>query len=79
MTPDEAANFYEEDEDPQKIFARFDAAPKIITTRPTYAKRGHASSGSTYLQARGLYIELRRKTFPKVSASGPKSYAPVSS
>jgi hypothetical protein len=79
MTPDEAANFYEEDEDPQKIFARFDAAPKIVTTRPTYATRVPASSASIYVQARGLYTELRRKTFPKVSARGPKPYAPVSS
>ena len=37
MTPDEAAGFYEEDEDPQKIFTRFDAAPKVVTPRPTWA------------------------------------------
>jgi hypothetical protein len=37
MTPDEAASFYEEDKDPLKIFAVFDAAPKVVTTRPTYA------------------------------------------
>lgn len=25
MTPEEAANFYEDDEDPREVFARFDA------------------------------------------------------
>jgi hypothetical protein len=79
MTPDEAASFYEEDEDPRKIFARFDAAPKIVTTRPSYAKRVPDSSAPIYVQARGLYIELRRKAFPKVSATGPKFYVPLSS
>lgn len=75
MTPDEAAIFYEEDEDPQKIFARFDAAPKIVTARPSYAGRVPASSGLIYVQAKGLYLELRRKAFPRVSAAGPRSYA----
>jgi hypothetical protein len=79
MTPDEAANFYEDDEDPQRVFARFDAASKIVTTRPIYAKHVPASSASIYVQATALYTELRRKTFPKVSARGPKSYAPVGS
>jgi hypothetical protein len=79
MTPDEATSFYEEDEDPQKIFAKFDAAPKIVTTRPTYANRVPASSASIYVQAIGLYTELRRKTSPKVSARGPKPYTLVSS
>ena len=77
MTPDEAANFYEEDEDPQKIFARFDAAQKIVTARPSYAEQAPATSSSIYVQARALYTELRRKSFPKVSATGPKIYAPV--
>jgi hypothetical protein len=75
MTPDEAATFYEEDEDPREIFAKFDAAPKIVTARPIYAGRVPASSAPVYVQARGLYRELRRKTFPRVSAAGPRSYA----
>jgi hypothetical protein len=78
MTPDEAANFYEEDEDPREIFARFDAAAKIVTARPPHVGQVPATSSSIYIQARSLYAELRRKTFPKVSATGPKFYAPVS-
>ncbi len=31
MTPEEAAHFYEEDEDPQRVFAAFDAAEKGVT------------------------------------------------
>jgi hypothetical protein len=34
MTPEEAANFYEDDEDPEALIAKFDAAPKGITVRP---------------------------------------------
>ena len=75
MTPDEAAGFYEEDEDPQEIFAKFDAAPKVVTTRPTYAGQIPASGAPVYVQARGLIIGLRRKTFPKVTAAGPRAYA----
>lgn len=75
MMPDEASRFYEEDEDPQKIFARFDAGPKSVTSTPTYAGPAPASSTSIYFQAAGLYRELRRKALPMVSAAGPKSYA----
>jgi hypothetical protein len=75
MTPDEAYRFYEEDEDPEKIFAKFDAGPKSVTTAPTYAKRAPASSISIYVQARGLYRELQRLALPEVSATGPRSYA----
>jgi hypothetical protein len=31
MTPEEAEQFYESDEDPEKIFAAFDAAHKGVT------------------------------------------------
>lgn len=79
MTPDEAASFYEEDEDPQEIFARFDSAAKIVTARPLQGGQVPVTSSSIYVQARSLYAELRRNTFPKVSAAGPKFYAPVSS
>jgi hypothetical protein len=34
MTPQEAANFYEADEDPRKVFAAFDAAEKGLTAPP---------------------------------------------
>jgi hypothetical protein len=75
MTPDEAYRFYEEDEDPEKIFAKFDAGPKSVTTAPTYPRRAPASSTYIYVQAVGLYRELRRKALPEVSATGPRSYA----
>jgi hypothetical protein len=74
MTPDEAARLYEEDEDPRKIFARFDAGPKSVTTSPDYAQQAPAGSVSIYVQAIGLYRELRRKALPEVSAAGPRSY-----
>ena len=75
MTPDEAFDFFEEDEDPQRIFARFDAGPKSVTTTPKYARRAPASSVSIYVQAVSVYRELRRMAFPTVSPAGPKSYA----
>lgn len=75
MTPDEAYRFYEEDEDPERIFAKFDAGPKSVTSVPTYARRAPASSTSIYVQAIGLYRELRQRALPEVSATGPKSYA----
>jgi hypothetical protein len=34
MSPEEARNFHEEDEDPQKIFALFEAGQKRHTMRP---------------------------------------------
>lgn len=40
MTPAEAEGFYEDDEDPAVVFARFDAAPHIVTRRPEYARGG---------------------------------------
>lgn len=75
MTPDEAFSFYEEDEDPQMIFVKFDAGPKSVTARPTYDKLTPAGSASVYDQATGLFIELRRRAGPPVSAAGPRSYA----
>jgi hypothetical protein len=74
MTPDEADRFYEDDEDPDEIFAKFDAGPKSVTTAPTYARQAPASNVSIYVQATGLYRELRRKSLPEVSAAGPRSY-----
>lgn len=37
MTPEEAEHFYEDDEDPRKIFAAYDAGPKGITRAPAAA------------------------------------------
>jgi hypothetical protein len=74
MTPDEADRFYEEDEDPEKIFAKFDAGRKGVTTAPGYAGQTSGGSVSIYVQAIGLYRELRRKALPEVSAAGPRSY-----
>lgn len=33
MTPEEAGNFHEDDEDPQEILARFDAAQRITAAK----------------------------------------------
>lgn len=62
MTPEEAASFYEDDEDPREIFARFDAGPHVVTGR--YARGGivaRASEGSDEVPfpvGRCLYAEL---------------------
>lgn len=74
MTPDEANSFYEEDEDPTKIFAKFDAGPTSVTTAP--GDSGQAPAGNViYVQATGLYRELRRRELPPVSSAGPRSYS----
>lgn len=75
MTPDEADRFYEEDEDPAEIFAKFRAGPRSVTTAPGYAGQARAGNVSTYVEARGLYRELLRKALPEVSSAGPRSYS----
>lgn len=45
MTPGEAASFYEDDEDPAEIFARFDAGPHVVTGRPGGGMAGYARGG----------------------------------
>jgi hypothetical protein len=60
MGPEEARHFYEEDEDPSRVFAQFDAAEKgrtappgnkpaaqHTTRRPTARKQQHSSSAAT--------------------------------
>jgi hypothetical protein len=37
VTPEEARDFYEDDEDPAAVFARFDAGPHVVTARPGYS------------------------------------------
>jgi hypothetical protein len=75
MTPEQAAQFYETDEDPKKIFAAFDAGDKAVTAAPADAGQPPARSFFTYRIASGVYVELRRKRLPEVSAAGPRSYA----
>lgn len=41
MTPGEAEGFYEDDEDPREVFARFDAGPHCVTVRPGYSAGGY--------------------------------------
>ena len=76
MTADEADGFYaEKDEDPKKIFAKFDAGPKGVTAARAPLGEAPAGNESIYVQAIGLYGELRRESeFPEVSAAGPRSY-----
>jgi hypothetical protein len=74
MRPEEAYRFYEEDEDPDKIFAKFDAGPKSVTSVPSYASQAPSGSVSIYIQAKKLYRELRCKAMPRVSAAGDDSY-----
>jgi hypothetical protein len=77
MTPEEAEQFYETDEDPEKIFAAFDAAHKGVTARPAHGGQAAARTvtyTATYTVATGLYGELRKKLLPEVSAAGHRSY-----
>jgi hypothetical protein len=76
MTPEEAERFYEADEDPEEIFAKFDAGHKGVTAAPAAPAPEQASVRvvSTYTVATGLYGELRRRLLPEVSATGPSSY-----
>jgi hypothetical protein len=77
MTPEEAEQFYESDEDPEKIFAAFDAAHKGVTAPPAHGGQASASTVAytvAYTVATGLYGELRQKLLPEVPAAGPSSY-----
>jgi hypothetical protein len=77
MTPEEAEQFYETDEDPEKVFAAFDATHKGVTAPPAQGGQAAATAvtyTATYSAATGLYGELRRKLLPDVSAAGPESY-----
>lgn len=73
MTPEEAERFYEADEDPEEIFAKFDAGHKGVTAAPA-SEQASVRVVSTYTVATGLYGELRRRLLPEVSATGPSSY-----
>ena len=74
MTPEQAEQFYETDEDPEKIIAAFDAGEKAATTASSDAGQPPARNVFTYRVASSLYVELRRKPLPEVSAAGPRSY-----
>jgi hypothetical protein len=73
MTPEEAERFYEADEDPEEIFAKFDAGRRGVTAAPA-PEQASVRVVSTYAVATGLYGELRRRLLPEVSATGPSSY-----
>jgi len=45
VTPEEAARFYEDDEDPAGVFARFGAGPHVVTARPGGGMAGYARGG----------------------------------
>jgi hypothetical protein len=72
MTPEEAADFYETDEDPEILFARFDAAPKGITVAPTRLVPAVQTQPPNYIEYSnpGLYGDLRHGLLPETSAAG---------
>jgi hypothetical protein len=49
VTPEEAESFYEEDEDPAKISAVFDAGPHGITVAPGFDPAAQIRSGWDYI------------------------------
>lgn len=71
MTPEQAAQFYEEDEDPKKIFALFDSGEKGVTAAPADVASFQAASIAAVVE---LWAELRQKHLPEVSIAGPRSY-----
>jgi hypothetical protein len=72
MTPEEAENFYEEDEDPREVFAWFDAGPHGITARPAATQQPVVSAEViSAVMASGLYGQWRQELLPdEVSAAG---------
>ena len=70
MTPEEAEHFYENDEDPQKIFARFDASPKSVTAPPAAAQQAADAGVLSRVLSSGLYGSLRNDLLPEVSSAG---------
>lgn len=79
MTPDEAANFYEEDEDPGEVFAWFDVGPRRVTARPAAVQEPVSEQVVSRVVASGLshqlglYGHLRPDLLPEVSAAGSNS------
>jgi hypothetical protein len=45
MTPEEAENFYEDDEDPEEIFAWFDSEPGYYVLADQARRTGTACTG----------------------------------
>lgn len=45
MTPEEAKDFREDDEDPREVFARFGAGPHVVTRRSGGGMAGYARGG----------------------------------
>ena len=70
MTPEEAENFYEEDEDPQEVFVWFDSGPHEVTARPAAVQEPLEQDVVTRVLASGLYGRLRQDLLPEVSVAG---------
>lgn len=50
MTPEEAGGFYEDDEDPAKVFARFDSGPHGVTVSPGFDPAAQVRAGWDYIR-----------------------------
>ncbi|HUA27776.1 MAG TPA: hypothetical protein VMC03_02740 [Streptosporangiaceae bacterium] len=73
MTPEEAANFYEEDEDPREVFAWFDAESHGVTARPAAIQQPSSAEEVARVVASGLYSRIREDLLPEVTAIGSNS------
>jgi hypothetical protein len=61
MTPEEAENFAEDDEDPGEVFAWFDADPHGITAHPAATQQPVVSAEvMSAVMASGLYGHRRQ-------------------
>jgi hypothetical protein len=70
MTPEEAENFYEEDEDPAEVFAWFDVGPHGVTAPPAGAQQPLAPEIATRVLQSGLYARWREGLLTDVSVAG---------
>lgn len=69
MTPEQAENFYEEDEDAREVFAWFDAGLHGVTAQPAGVQSAPEVEVVSRVLASGLYGSLRQQLLPEVSAA----------
>ncbi len=73
MTPEEAKDFHEDDEDPQKVFAAFDAGPRGVTARPAGVQQPTSAEMVSRVLSSGLYGRVREELLPEVATTGSSS------
>jgi hypothetical protein len=70
MTPEEATDFDEQDEDPREVFAWFDDGPHGVTAQAPGVQQPAQAHDVSRVLSSGLYGHLRHDLLPEVSATG---------